>query len=95
MGNVVSCSLPASGRAADTLVMCPAEVLRKLLGIVFLELVVLIAEEADLPQSREGGLARVRLPLLVVVVAVAHDGPHAHVAFKVNDDPSLVEMQAA
>jgi len=35
------------GRAARTLFMCPAEVLRKLLGIVFLELVVFVAEEAD------------------------------------------------
>jgi len=35
------------GRAAGTLVMCPAEVLSKLLGIVFPELVVVVAEEAD------------------------------------------------
>jgi len=35
------------GRAAGTLVMCPAEVLHKLLGIVLLELDIAVAEEAD------------------------------------------------
>ena len=51
------------GRAAGTLAMFSAEVLREILGIVFLELAVVVAEEADFPQPRVGGLARVRPPL--------------------------------